>query len=105
MATVYSVRIMGGGAVDVLGATCPAGIRWIVRDVLLFFDGAESADAFNLSVGPGTGVIMYGVATPGHAQVFEWQGRTVIEPGEELVFGAGSANWYVLVSGYALTLP
>jgi len=104
MARVYSVRLLGGGATDGLGATCPENVRWVVRDAQLYYDGASGADQYNLSV-VGIGPIMYGTATADKAEIFEWQGRQVVNPGEELYFSSSTANWYVLVSGYALTLP
>lgn len=99
---------MGGGAVDLLTATVPSGVVWVVRDSLLYFDGASTSDAYALEVniaGGGLCVIQRGIATASVQAIYPWQGRQVLNAGDELVFGASTLNWYVMVSGYELTLP
>jgi len=108
MARLYSKRLLAGGATDSLSATVPPDVVWVVRDSILYFDGVSSSDAYALLgelVGGATVVIQRGQVAGGSEETIEWQGRQVLESGDQLVFGASTANWYVIVSGYELTLP
>lgn len=108
MSRLYSKRLLVGGALDSASATVPAGVVWVVRDSLLYFDGASTSDGYALEVniaGGGLGVIQRGIATATQQEIFAWQGRQVLNAGDELVFGASTLNWYIMVSGYELTLP
>lgn len=108
MSKVYSSRLLGGGATASLSATVPADVLWVVRDAVLYFDGASSSDAYNLAVLALAGwsaVIDAGQVAGGTQETIHWEGRQVLVTGDELHFSASSSNWYVLVSGYVLTLP
>jgi hypothetical protein len=108
MSKVYSTRFIGSGAVDSVSETVPSGVLWVVRDAILFFDGANSNDGYSLSayfVGGGAGVIQSGQSTAGEILLVHWEGRQVLNAGDELEFSASTLNWYVMVSGYVLTLP
>jgi hypothetical protein len=107
-APVYSARLLAGGATDSLDATVPGGVLWVVRDAVIFFDGADSNDGYSLSgylVDGAAIVIQTGQSTAGQILLEHWTGRQVLNPGDRLSFGASTMNWYVTVSGYVLTLP
>lgn len=108
MAKVYSERLLVGGATSSLSATVPADVLWVVRDARIYFDGANSTDVFNLAVltpASGTAILMYGQVAGASPELFEFEGRQVLHAGDRLVFSGSTANWYVTVSGYVLTLP
>jgi hypothetical protein len=108
MSRLYSARLLGGGATDSLSAVVPAGYRWVVRDAVLFFDGAgtnDDATLYVLIAGGGTGQLLYVQATASQVSLTHWEGRQVLNAGDTLGFGASTLNWYVLVSGYQLTTP
>lgn len=74
----------------------------------MYFDGASSSDDWNLAifaVGGTTAVIDAGQVSGGTQSTIHWEGRQVLEAGDSLHFSASSANWFVTVSGYVLTLP
>ena len=105
MAKLYSKRLLASaGATDALSATVPAGVIWIVRDAILTFDGAVTSDAYQLGI-VGVAPILYGQVAGGSVARIVYQGRQVLDAGEQLFFGASTLNWYVLVSGYELTTP
>lgn len=108
MAKLYSARLLGGGATASLDEVVPAGVVWVVRDAVLYFDGASSSDAYNLAVLAAAGftaVIDAGQVAGGSQETIHWEGRQVLVEGDHLHFSASTVNWYVLVSGYVLTLP
>jgi hypothetical protein len=103
MAKVYSERLLHGGATASLSAIVPADTLWIVRDAAIFTGGETGSDEFNLAVAGA--VIYYAGYTPPTFAYYHWEGRQVCYAGEELLFTATNDAWYVLVSGYALSLP
>lgn len=103
MARVYSQRLLHGGATASVSAIVPAGYLWVVRDVAIFTGGEEIDDEFNLAVAGA--VIYYGGYSPSTWAYYHWEGRQVCNEGDELEFTATGEVWYVLVSGYALSLP
>jgi hypothetical protein len=105
MARLYSTRLMASeGAADALFEEVPAGFIWVVRDIVLTFDGADSADGYQVGV-QGKAPILLGQVAGGNVEQFHWTGRQVMEAGETLAFTASTLNWYILVSGYQLSTP
>lgn len=107
MASVYSVRMYGGPVTTTGGVQLgqvPAGKVWIVRDI----------SVSNVSPNPMNQIIIYVLLTAGNADVYrapgipargsvQWQGRQVLNPGEELWYYATETTARVMISGYELT--
>jgi hypothetical protein len=101
---VYSQRLLHGAFTASVSATVPAGFCWVVRDADVYWIGAAAADVAQLVVNGIAAIALFN-GPANQPQVFPWRGRQVLNPGDQLLFTAGTVNWQVLVSGYALTLP
>lgn len=81
----------------------PAGYVWIIRDldvVEVTFAG-DHVFAFRGSAGQDIWLVQSGTTVA--SSVFQWRGRQVLEPGDELVLHVESGEWDVTVSGYVLS--
>jgi hypothetical protein len=108
VAQVYSQRLLAAVASSGNTGTVPAGVVWVVRNYILWWNGASDAatEFYSLTIGPAVLVIAAGGPLSSGAHVVERQDtRQVLNPGNTLVWGATTATWTILVSGYALTLP
>lgn len=110
MANVYSKKLWSDpftSTTSVLGPTVPAGVVWDVReiDVMNFKDGWQALGFFGLASGT-TGYIWYvGGGRARAQQSYGWRGRSILNPGEQLQWGAHDTQWALNVTGYELTLP
>lgn len=106
MAGIYSIRMAGGpitttGGVQV--AVVPAGTTWIVRDISIT----------NVAPTDMAQVLVYVLLPAGNADIFrvpgipahgfvQWQGRQVLNQGEELWLYQTESTSRLMVSGYQL---
>lgn len=78
------------------------GITTVVRDVELFNSDSVAALAQITVSGPGGSATLVQITALAAGQTFQWQGRAVLAPGDEL-FGNGNGHdvraW---ISGYEL---
>jgi hypothetical protein len=103
LADVYTTRFLNAGAVAFAEFTAPAGYRCVLRDINMLFNGALTADGWSFAI---AGKLLAAGQVPSSAVfMWRWQGRQVIEAGEELTFGASNPNFYVMATGYQLFLP
>ena len=109
MARVYTERLLAGsGTATTYSATCPDGFLWVVRDAVLGWDGSSDGgtEFYNLSITDPALLIDFGGPVGGTGRVVDhWQGRQVVQEGETLEFASTTATWFVVVTGYALSLP
>jgi len=109
VARLYTQRLLAGAVTaTTYTAECPEGFLWVIRDVILVWNGSSdpSVEIYSLTITPEVYVILYGVVGSDGPHVVEhWQGRQVVEAGETLEFGSTTDTFYVLVTGYALSLP
>lgn len=106
---VYSLRIFGHGGLvasaGTVGPIVPDSFIYVVRDI----DVVEET-------GVGTPAMVVKNQTLGFLTVFsrpsgdptghyQWQGRQVYGPGEQVGFEVFSGTWAIACSGYQLTLP
>ena len=102
---VYSIQILSlAPALPLNTVVVPDGVRIIVRDV----------DAVNVSGSTGDQLIFWNAAGGAIFSVrqaheinglnWQWQGRQVFNPGENIIFQVVSGTWDIQASGYELTL-
>jgi hypothetical protein len=106
---VYSIRIFSTGgltsAAGTVGPVVPAGLVYVLRDMdAVEITGATSAqlEVLNPTLQP---LWFINTANPQIAANFQWRGRQVFGPGEQVGFHAFSGAWSLMASGYQLTLP
>jgi hypothetical protein len=107
---VYSKRFAEVAVLPLGGSllgTVPAGFIWIVRSATFFNGEAWSVGLFGCWLTTGTGVFFAGVgqADAQGNRVYTWEGRQVLESGENLLASASDDFWSVVVSGYELSTP
>jgi hypothetical protein len=91
----------------VLGPVVPAGFRWVVRDVRAINGTLEGSLLFvaQLLIHGGNTIF----STPANMTLgglmYDWQGRAIVNTGEQLELSLGDPGWTVAVDGYQLTLP
>jgi hypothetical protein len=103
---VYSTRFIASGAADFAGTyTVPAGFRAIIRDLVAYCPAPVSGEYVYMS-STTLGFAFWISTFAGDNNSAQFQGRTVLEPGENLTTGGNCpAGCGVIVSGYLLTLP
>lgn len=107
MSAVYSRRFYAGhiapdGALTL--ATCPTGVVWIVRDVVIgtVTNNVSGQVALYIVSGSAQGDIRRWATIAG-LTTEEWQGRQVLEEGDQLRVFNSSDELSILVSGYELS--
>jgi len=110
VARVYSQVLLehvpGDGASQTVSV--PEGYLWVVRDVVVAWDGDSDpgVEFYSLLVEPNTALILYGQPGGSGAHLVEhWTGRQVIPTAGGLQWAGTTDTWYSRVSGYALSLP
>lgn len=107
---VYSVRLWSlpqqQSQGPYAGPTVPTGFTWVVRDIRMLNTGQINAlHVATLNVGTTSGVLI--ASSPAFAsiagQVYHWQGRGVLEAGDQLQASTTTFGWQVVVDGYQLT--
>lgn len=83
--------------------TSPPGHTTVIRQVTAFNAGS-TADAIELAIGgPGTATPFWHVndvsVTSGSVS---FEGRVVLQPGDNIYVATGGEPWYITVSGYDL---
>lgn len=106
---VYSLRIFGHAgltnAAGTVGPLVPAGLVYVVRDITVSRDTTGSTDnliVFNQTEGVLLNIVV-GNLDPGNN--FQWSGRQVYGPGEQVGFHAFVGTWAIACSGYQLSTP
>ena len=105
----YSARL-GYATVTPSGAvlfTVASGITCVVRDIEASNVGGAVASLNVALVVSGVGnvgnvLILQNVAAGAHSQ---WEGRLVLNAGDQLAAGATAGSFFLCVSGYNLTAP
>lgn len=85
--------------------TVPAGYIAIVRSIDLFQGGGSGGHELQVYLGYSSAVV-FNVPSSAAGASYHWEGRQVLEQGDELIAtnpSAGPAS--VLASGYLLTTP
>lgn len=104
MSTVYSVQLacIGSLASDQVVFTARPSTRTVLRDLVVF--PATDGQIYNLSVlhGSQTAVLLYG--TREAAGSIHWEGRQVMEAGDQLHWQSQEPGGTLLVSGYEFEL-
>lgn len=105
--TVYSTQL-AAGEYSSTGLhtlfTAAADVTTVVRDISVSnTSGASAAYSIYVATGSGSqlGYVLLELALANDA-VEHWEGRQVMQSGQELVISLGGAPFYVLVSGYEL---
>jgi hypothetical protein len=104
--SVYSVRL-GYATVTPSGAilfTVPSGRTVVVRDIEASNSGSATSSLNVALVVSGSGnvgnvLVLQNVAAGAHTQ---WEGRLVLNAGDELAAGATAGSFFLVVSGYSL---
>jgi hypothetical protein len=105
-APVYSISMYRqAGLVGAHVLTVPAGLRYIVRDINVVNASGTFPNTFAFGLNPDPFFVFWQWSTAGAPLGFQWQGRLVFDPGEEMVVFGGSGGVDVYVGGYQLTLP
>lgn len=103
--STYSTRVLMGVVPLPAGLsyTVPAGFIFVIRDVEANNQAAGENNCYiQITSTPGVGLLA--INNPIEpAKSTQWQGRTVLNPGDVLAVGASSASLYVTISGYLLT--
>lgn len=104
--TIYSTQLAVGSfspGPGVVLYTVPAGSVAILRDISLeHLAGTESNRAFVYVNSGGITVRIVLAQDVARDYITQWQGRTVLEPGNQLGIGVITENFRVIVSGYLL---
>jgi hypothetical protein len=103
VAQVYSHQFYADGTLNGVASAgvVPGTEVWIVRDIEFVLPALEGPAGTFVWLASGA-LIVYKILTG--PEWFQWQGRAVLEPGDELMITT-NATTSVLVSGYVLTLP
>lgn len=111
MSRVYSAQLcsnaLAGGGTTFL-ATVPDGVVWVVRDMRASYSvsGVDPLAGFEVLLNAAIRLWTVGPLGVRPFYTYPWDGRTVLDPGDELsFFSDDSALWSIVVSGYSLTLP
>jgi hypothetical protein len=105
MSSVYSTRFIEATALtDFAGYEVPSGFRAVVRDAWVTNNASIAAISWSLGRNIGATWWQQNDVTTG-PNYYYWQGRQVLEAGEELQFYSGGDAIDVAVCGYLLTLP
>jgi len=111
MSRVYSAQLcvnaVAGGGTTFL-ATVPAGTVWVLRDMRASYSvtGLDPLAGFEVLLNAAIRLWTVGPLGVKPVYTYPWEGRTVLDPGDELsLYSGDSALWSIVVSGYALTLP
>lgn len=109
MSAVYSIRMFSGSVSSggtVTLATVPPGYVWVVRDVSVTAPTSTDAGSVAIYVSGGTpsATIQRWASVAGLSTV-QWQGRQVLEAGDDLRMLVGAGSVQALVSGYQLSAP
>lgn len=95
------------GATVSLGPV-PTGFVWVVRDITMYNDDLAPSKAIKGLVwyDPAL-VVLYAVPTREcwTQQLYHWEGRQVMNPGDTLTCFVGDLLWDLRITGYQLTLP
>lgn len=103
MASVYSRQFFIGilppnGTVIF---TVPASQTLVLRDIELYNgSGAVGGCSIQCRVSGALQSVLFQAFELGADNWAQWQGRAVLEQGQELASGAGAPNFYAHVSGY-----
>lgn len=82
--------------------TVPATMTVVVRDMEMLTSGAN--DLFNVQIGTsGATTVMWYLSQLPAATWHQWQGRTVIPPGQSLYAYSAQGAAQLVVSGYLLS--
>lgn len=102
MASIYS-KLLGAAAYSagspVTVYTVPAGSIVVVRSIELTL--VSGSDALG-TVNDGGGNHIFLVSGADGPAYFPWQGRSVVEEGDSIVFDASAGDWTYRISGYLL---
>jgi hypothetical protein len=84
--------------------TVPSNVTVVVRDVeTCNLSGSEDHLILVLRSSGGGQNILVSLGPIANGYTAQWQGRVVMNAGDELLAEAGIANWNVTVSGYVFT--
>lgn len=101
---IYSKQLSVGPLPETWGViyTSIEGITTVVRDVELFNSGSVAALAQITVQGPGGSATLVQVTALEPGQTFQWQGRAVLAPGDELYGNGNGGDVRAWISGYEL---
>jgi hypothetical protein len=100
----YSIQIFMGNLAAGANSptlTVPTGYIYIIRDVEARFPAAAGNYAIGVSLSPST---IFFTIDPGTTVGHQWQGRIVLNPGQQFYFQAVGAAAGITVSGYQLSV-
>lgn len=108
---VYSKRLWSILNATTIGATLgpivPAGFVWVVRDIRAINLQQDGTVLFEFQVLVHNGPIIF--ATPLYSTIgglmYSWEGRAVVNAGEQLELSIATSGWDVVVDGYELSTP
>lgn len=91
----------------VTGPTVPAGFVWVVRDIALvnFKQPYFALGFYAIGTNVRGFVFLRGNGQDRGGRDYQWRGRFVMEPGDQIWFEASDTGFEGVVSGYQLTLP
>lgn len=112
MANVYSTLFYRNGSLtagSVIAYTVPAGFVAVVRDIDLFLNqpwDSQLLSGILVSTRFPT-TALFGVLSPKARgnQPYHWEGRQVLNPGDELTLNVYDSGWEATISGFLLALP
>jgi hypothetical protein len=110
-APVHSVRLWSVVEAPLdfpsIGPQVPAGFVWVVRDVRMINVtlGEAILNAVTLLIDNGATIYQTPNGCTIGQQMYGWQGRAIVQPGEQLQLFLPDPGWTVAVDGYQLTLP
>jgi hypothetical protein len=107
VARVYSTRFFAGAVTSITSViyTVPAGYIAVIRDITATMFSTAAGDVLILGINP-PGVYNVGFKTYGtNYQPAHWDGRMVLNPGDELLANTNATSANVVVSGYLLATP
>lgn len=109
MSSVYSTQFIVGsmtGPTTPLSYTVPAGMVAILRDITLASTGIATWQCVAAVVsGPAVAWLALFTENPGQVATHQWQGRTVLNGGDELILQMLQGNsGTAIASGYLLAL-
>jgi hypothetical protein len=102
--STYSTRFFIGAMPTAQGVlyTVPAGFTVVLRDIELYQYSGGSGLYYLAISAAGSNAIVYAVTAAPTASSYHWDGRVVMNAGDELLGQAAAANNQVVVSGYLL---
>jgi hypothetical protein len=105
--STYSSRLYLGPLPTTQGVlyTCPTGVVTVVKDVELYqWSGGALFLYIAVKSGPAVGTFA-GSQVPSSTSSYQWQGRVVLNAGDELLGLSPTANNQCIISGYQLSGP